>query len=71
MPVLPVALKTDFQKNGRFIKDLGQVDPRKPLYMKFGEPLVVEGSGRATQQKVVEFIVKNLREWGADIKSDS
>lgn len=71
VPVLPVALKTDFQQNGRFIKDLGQVDPRKPLYLKFGEPLVVEGGGRVTHQKVVEFIVKNLREWGADIKSGS
>lgn len=71
VPVLPVALKTDFQKNGRFIKDLGQVDPREPLYVKFGEPLAVEGGGRATHQKVVEFIVKNLRAWGADIKSGS
>jgi 1-acyl-sn-glycerol-3-phosphate acyltransferase len=71
VPVLPVALKTDFQQNGRFIKDFGQVDSRKPLNLKFGEPLVVEGNGRETHQKVIEFIVKNLREWGADIKSGS
>jgi hypothetical protein len=31
----------------------------------------VESGGRATHQKVVEFIVKNLREWGANIESGS
>lgn len=67
VPVVPVALKTDFQRNGKIIKDLGPVNPRKTLYLKFGEPMAVAGGGQATHQKVVEFIAGNLRTWGAAV----
>lgn len=65
--VVPVALKTDFQGNGRIIKDMGAVDPRKKLYIKFGEPINVEGSGQVTHQQVVRFITENLTAWGAKV----
>lgn len=68
VPVVPVALKTDFQQNGKIVKDLGPVDPRKTLYLKFGNPMAVEGSGQATHRKVVEFIAGNLRAWGASVR---
>jgi 1-acyl-sn-glycerol-3-phosphate acyltransferase len=69
VPVVPIALKTDFQGNGRIFKDMGPVDPQKGLYLKFGEPITVEGSGQKAHQKIVRFISGNLREWGVDIKS--
>ncbi len=65
--VVPVALKTDFQGNGRIIKDMGPVDPRKGLYIKFGKPINVDGSGRVTHQKIVRFISENLTAWGAKV----
>ena len=68
VPVVPVAVKTDFQQNGKWIKELGPIDPRKTIYFKFGEPLVVEGKGRQTHQDVVEFIAQNLLAWGGTIK---
>ncbi|MBU0999635.1 1-acyl-sn-glycerol-3-phosphate acyltransferase [Patescibacteria group bacterium] len=69
VPVVPVALKMDFQKNGKFIKEMGPVDPKKTLYLKFGEPLMVDGSGQATHQKVIEFIAENLTAWGGIVRS--
>ena len=67
VPVVPIALKTDFQQNGRIIKDMGPIDPRKILYLKFGEPVTVENAGRDAHRAVVDFIEQNLRAWGADV----
>jgi 1-acyl-sn-glycerol-3-phosphate acyltransferase len=64
VPVVPVALKTDFQGNGRIIKDMGGVDPGKELYIKFGNPMLVEGKGQDTHKKVVQFIAESLESWG-------
>jgi 1-acyl-sn-glycerol-3-phosphate acyltransferase len=68
VPVIPVAIKTDFQGNGKLIKDMGPIDPSKMLYFKFGEPMAVEGKGREAHQTVVEFIAENLMAWGGTVK---
>ena len=68
IPVIPVAVKTDFQSNGKFIKDMGHVYPEKALYFKFGEPVAVEGKGRQAHQQVIEFISENLTAWGGKVK---
>ena len=65
--VVPVALKTDFQGNGRIIKDMGPVDPSKEIYIKFGDPITVEGTGQITHRKIVAFIAENLTAWGAKV----
>lgn len=67
VPVVPIALKTDFQGNGRIIKDLGAVDPDKNLYIKFGKPMVVKDNAPVIQKQVVKFIVENLTLWGARV----
>ncbi len=67
VPVIPVAVKTDFQGNGKLIKDMGPVDPSKMVYFKFGEPMAVEGKGREAHQYVVEFISENLKAWGGSV----
>ena len=71
VPVIPVAVKTDFQSNGKFIKDMGRIDPGKPLHFKFGDLMKVEGKGRQTQQRVVDFISRNLTSWGVRVKKNS
>jgi 1-acyl-sn-glycerol-3-phosphate acyltransferase len=68
VPVVPIALKTDFHGNGRWIKDIGPINPNLALYFKFGKPLPVTGNGQATQQRVVEFITQNLKQWGAEVR---
>jgi 1-acyl-sn-glycerol-3-phosphate acyltransferase len=65
--VVPVALKTDFQGNGRIFKDMGAVDPSKKLYIKFGEPIPVKGNGQKAHQQIIRFITENLTAWGATV----
>ena len=67
VPVVPVALKTDFQGNGRIIKDMCAVDPGKELFIKLGNPMFVEGKGQDIHKKVVQFIVENLKSWGVEV----
>ncbi len=68
VPVVPIAIKTDFQGNGKWVKDVGPIDPRKRLYFKFGPPMHVEGKGRDVHRQVVEFIAGNLIAWGGQVK---
>lgn len=62
--IVPIALKTDFWGHGKIIKELGPVDSSKPIYIKFGEPFYVEGSGREENQRIIEFITSSLKKWG-------
>jgi 1-acyl-sn-glycerol-3-phosphate acyltransferase len=71
VPVIPVAIKTDFQGNGKLIKDMGPIDPSKMLYFKFGEPMAVMDKGREAHRYVVEFISENLKAWGGTVKGKS
>ncbi|MEJ2169972.1 MAG: lysophospholipid acyltransferase family protein [Desulfobacterales bacterium] len=68
VPVVPIAIKTDFQGNGKFIKDMGPIDPQKTLHFKFGAPMAVESNARRTHEYVVEFIAENLKAWGATVR---
>jgi 1-acyl-sn-glycerol-3-phosphate acyltransferase len=68
VPVIPLALKTDFMANGRLIKDVGPVDPRKTIHFAFGAPLRIEKNDKAAHQAVVDFVATRLREWGGSVK---
>lgn len=64
-PVIPLALKTDFQRNGRIIKDIGPLDRGKSIHLRLGAPLRVEGNGKETNEKVMDFIESCLAEWSS------
>ncbi|MEI8139462.1 MAG: lysophospholipid acyltransferase family protein [bacterium] len=68
VPVIPLALKTDFMANGKWVKDAGYVYPERPIRFAFGAPLAVTGNGRETHAAVVDFIVTHLKAWGGSIK---
>jgi 1-acyl-sn-glycerol-3-phosphate acyltransferase len=61
--VVPVALKTDFWGNGKWIKELGQIDSNKPIHFKFGEPFRITGNGKEENQRIIDFIQNSLKEW--------
>lgn len=63
VPVLPFALKTDFQGNGRFFRDFGPVRPEREVWFEFGEPREVTGNGQELQQEIISFIKEHLQEW--------
>ncbi len=65
--VVPFAIKTDFWEIGKVVKDLGKISRRKPIYMTFGDPVSVSGTGKRENAKIIEFIVSHLEKWGADV----
>ena len=68
VPVVPVAVKTDFWGDGQKIKDFGPLHLDKKVHISFGEPLQLSGRGKAEHHRVVEYISSHLKEWGADIE---
>ncbi|MGQ9661334.1 MAG: lysophospholipid acyltransferase family protein [Kiritimatiellia bacterium] len=63
VPVVPLALRTDFAGIGRVVRDIGRLDRSKPVCFSFGTPLTVT-SPKATHERVVSFICGRLRSWG-------
>jgi len=63
VPVVPVAIKTDFWRNGRIIKDLGPIDRRKPIFMTFGEPVRIRGNGKDEHAGILDFISSHVARW--------
>ena len=65
VPVVPVAIKTDFWGNGKIIREVGKFDHLKKIHIKFGEPFTVTGTGKEENQQVINFIIENLKVWGS------
>jgi 1-acyl-sn-glycerol-3-phosphate acyltransferase len=63
VPVVPFAVKTDAWENGKKLKDFGPFSREKPVHMAFGEPMKVEGGGKAQNDAVVAFIQSSLARW--------
>jgi 1-acyl-sn-glycerol-3-phosphate acyltransferase len=63
VPLVPLALKTDFWGYGKIVKDLGKIDPKKTVRFRFGEPLDAAANEREAHRKCVEFIGNTLDEW--------
>ncbi|HBM17084.1 MAG TPA: 1-acyl-sn-glycerol-3-phosphate acyltransferase [Lentisphaeria bacterium] len=65
--IIPFALKTDFMENGKHFKDLGPIRRERDVYIEFAEPMDVEGNGKETHNKIVEFVKKKLLGWGGTV----
>jgi 1-acyl-sn-glycerol-3-phosphate acyltransferase len=63
VPVVPVAIKTDFWGNGRIIKELGPIDNKKTIHIKFGQPFMVAGNGKEENTRIINFIQSSLETW--------
>ena len=63
IPVIPVAIKTDFWGNGKYTKYLGPIQRQKPIHIAFGKPFPVTGSGKEEHQKVIDYIQSHLEQW--------
>ena len=53
--VMPVAVKTDFWGNGKYLKDLGAINRSKPIHMVFGQPFSIQGTGKDESQEGYRF----------------
>lgn len=63
VPVIPIAIKTDFWTNGKYLKDLGAIHRDRIIHMNFGEPIPINGNGKDEHKKIVDFIAGHLDEW--------
>lgn len=63
VPIVPVAVKTDFQEVGGLLRDFGGIHRERPVRFQFGEPIRVSGNGKAEHAKSVQFIVDTVQSW--------
>ena len=63
VPIIPVALKTDTWGTGPIIKDLGPIRPSVQAHFQFGQPITVEGNGKETHARILNFITERLAAW--------
>ena len=67
VPVIPVALKTDFWQTGKLIKEMGPLDRSKSVHFQFGEPIPIESrNGKPENEQVIDFTQKHLDVWQKD-----
>jgi 1-acyl-sn-glycerol-3-phosphate acyltransferase len=64
VPVIPLALKTDFWGNGRLFKDVGRIRAKEPIRIAFGPEIPTTLPQAEVHGRVVEFVRGNLQSWG-------
>ncbi|WP_420629225.1 lysophospholipid acyltransferase family protein [Candidatus Leptofilum sp.] len=62
VPVVPIAVKTDFLINGRYLRDFGPLDRHQPIYMAFGQPFRVTNSKQA-HWAIIQYIERHWAQW--------
>ncbi|HAE21277.1 MAG TPA: 1-acyl-sn-glycerol-3-phosphate acyltransferase [Spirochaetaceae bacterium] len=71
VPVLPVALKTDYWGNSMLMRGFGPVRRKLPIMLEFGDAIAVSGRGKAEHEACLDFIESRLRSWGAPVIDES
>jgi len=66
--MIPIAVKTDFWGNGKWVKSFGPLSPNKEIYIVFGKPMTISGNGREEHQKTIQFILSHLEAWGSEVE---
>ena len=61
--VIPLALKTDFWGNGKLIKEVGKIDPKKKIYFSFEKPIGIKSNGKEEHKMIIDFISGKQEEW--------
>lgn len=67
VPLVPLAVKTDFVATGKVFKDFGKVDVSLPAKFRFGPPARVSSRAKEDHRKATEFIAGCLDEWGMPV----
>jgi len=63
VPVLPLALKTDFLANGKWLRDMGRVRPERRVCFEFAPAMEISGNGQEELKAIIDFISSRLAEW--------
>jgi len=65
--VVPAAIKTDFWEIGSLVRDLGHISREKQIYMSFGKPMEITGTGKKENAEIIEYVISHLKEWGGKV----
>jgi len=68
VPLIPLALKTNFWGQGKKIKDLGPLRRDIPIHFSFGQALKPQGRGKKEHQITLQFLEDKLKSWDFPIK---
>ena len=63
VPVIPIAVKTDFWGTGKFIRDFGPIGKVRDIYFTIGEPMMIQGNGKEKHKEIIQFIRSHLFQW--------
>jgi len=66
VPVIPIAIVSDAWANGKIIKDFGRIHPSKTVYISFGKPIYIKGSGAEEHKQVIDFIKARFTAWNRE-----
>jgi len=66
VPIVPVALKTDFWGNGKWVRDFGAINREKRIHFVFGPPLEINGNEKEVHAECTRFISNH---WGRFLNS--
>ncbi len=67
VPLVPLAVRTDFLQTGIMIKDFGIVDPKKPILFACGPVLMPEMGAKKMHAQSVSFIESRIKAWGMPV----
>ena len=67
VPIVPLALKTDFHGLGRVWKDVGRLDRTRSMHVCFGPPLTIDSNEKEIHRNIIDFISKRLQSWGCEV----
>ncbi|MCL2104238.1 MAG: 1-acyl-sn-glycerol-3-phosphate acyltransferase [Kiritimatiellaeota bacterium] len=67
VPLVPIAVQTDFLGTGKWIRDFGPVDPARPVRFACGPVLPPQLGAKKTHEHSVAFIAAQLASWGLPV----
>ena len=66
VPLIPVAVRTDFLQLGRLHKDLVSVHGRRPVRLACGDPIPPDQPPQAMQAAATGFVTTTLSAWESE-----
>lgn len=64
VPVMPIAVKTDFWGDEGLFRGFGPIRPERTIHIEFGRPFKLAGRGRDEHLQIVQFIESRISRWG-------
>ncbi|NOY81133.1 MAG: 1-acyl-sn-glycerol-3-phosphate acyltransferase [Kiritimatiellaeota bacterium] len=64
VPLIPIALKSDFWGTGKVVRDFGPIRPELDIHLAFGPRMFPAGQPRQVHAEVIAFLTEHLRAWG-------